>query len=54
MKKITKLITINIIAVMLFGILHYKCDKSVGFIIFNAIMETAAFWCGVFSNKINL
>ena len=54
MGKIIILITINIIFVILFGILHYKCDKSVGVIILHAIIKTAAFWYGVFSNKINL
>ncbi len=48
MRKIIILITINIIAVMLFGILHYKNNKTVGSIIFDAIIETVAFWCGVF------
>jgi hypothetical protein len=51
MKKIIILITINIIAVSIIGILHYTNNKTIGFIIFNAIIETAAFWCGVFSNK---
>jgi len=54
MKKIIILITINIIAVIIFGIAHYINNKSVGVIILHAIIETAAFWCGVFSNKINL
>ena len=51
MKKTTKLIIVNMVFVILFGILHYKCSKSITFIIVQAILGTAAFWCAVFSDK---
>ena len=51
MKKTTKLIITNIIFVILFGRLHYVCGKSVTFIIVQAILGTAAFWCSICGNK---
>ena len=51
MKKTTKLIITNIIFVILFGRLHYIYGKSITFIIVQAILETAAFWCAVCGNK---
>ena len=51
MKKITKLIMVNMVFVILFSRLHYVCGKSITFIIVQAILETAAFWCAVCGNK---
>ena len=51
MKKTTKLIMVNMVFVILFGILHYVCGKSITFIIVQAILETVFFWLAICGNK---
>jgi len=51
MINIIILIIINIIAVTIFGILHHRNNQTIRFIILHAIVQTAAFWLGVFIIK---
>jgi hypothetical protein len=51
MGKIIILTTINIVAVIIFGIRHRKNNQTIHFIIFRAIVQTAAFWLGFFLGR---